>query len=199
MNKLSVNNSIPKEFPKIFHDYEKAVIRYNPKDIIDFSYKYFYCLENGIPLISIYSPKISTELSNSIEINSNKKETVQSTIDHNDINFLQDKEKMNNNNVKEMIEKNDSKKITSNNNSSSSQGEDEEEDEKDSNNLEDSTILLPSSKEMAEVIRKRKEEERKNRLDSTFSRLSESDSQKQGIIDFVSDLFFESDDRNNDK
>ena len=52
---------------------------------------------------------------------------------------------------------------------------------------------------MAEVIRKRKEEERKNRLDSTFSRLSESDSQKQGIKDFVSDLFFESDDRNNDK
>ena len=65
--------------------------------------------------------------------------------------------------------------------------------------MEDSTILLPISKEMAEVIRKRKEEERKTRLDSTFSRLSESDSQKQGIKDFVSDLFFESDERTNDK
>ena len=203
MNKLSSNYSIPNEFPKILHDYGKAVILYNPKDIIDFSYKYFYCLENGKSLSSMYSPKASKELSNITEINSNQKETVPSIIDQIDKNIMKDKEEINNgnNNKNEIIEKNDSKKITSsNNNSSSSEEEEEEEDDKFSNNLEDSTILLPISKEMAEVIRKRKEEEKKIKidLDSTFSKLSESDSQKQGVKDFVSDLFFESDDKTNE-
>ena len=112
MKKLSNNNLITNEFPKILHDYGKAVIHYNPKDIIDFSYKYFYCLENGISLSSFYSPKISTELSNITEINANQKETVQSTIENNDINALQNKEKINNdnNNKNEIIGKDDSKK-----------------------------------------------------------------------------------------
>ena len=187
MNKFSRNYSNQEEFQKILHDYGKAVIRYNPKDIIDFSYKYFYCLENGIPLSSMCSPKPSAYISNITEINQNQKETVHSTI-------IEDKETINNN---EIIGKDDSKKMTTSNNKSNNSEEEEkeeEDDEKDSynNKSEDSILLLPVSKEMAEVIRKRKEEDKKRKvnLDSTFSKLSESDSQKQGIKDFVSDLFF---------
>ena len=41
---------IPDNFPQILHDYAKEIVRNRPKDILDFSVKYFYSLENNIKL-----------------------------------------------------------------------------------------------------------------------------------------------------
>ena len=41
---------IPEKFPEILHDFAREVVRYQPKDILDFSIQYFYYLENGLPL-----------------------------------------------------------------------------------------------------------------------------------------------------
>jgi hypothetical protein len=36
---------IPKDFPKLFHDFTKEILRDQPKDIIDYAYLYFKALE----------------------------------------------------------------------------------------------------------------------------------------------------------
>lgn len=41
---------IPEKFPEILHDYAREVVRYMPKDILDFSIQYFYSLDQNIPL-----------------------------------------------------------------------------------------------------------------------------------------------------
>ena len=41
---------IPEKFPEILHDFSREVLRYMPKDILDFSVQYFYSLEIGSPL-----------------------------------------------------------------------------------------------------------------------------------------------------
>ena len=41
---------IPEKFPEILHDFAREVVRYMPKDILDFSIQYFYYLEQNIPL-----------------------------------------------------------------------------------------------------------------------------------------------------
>ena len=41
---------IPEKFPEILHDFAREVVRYMPKDILDFSIQYFYSLEQNIPL-----------------------------------------------------------------------------------------------------------------------------------------------------
>jgi hypothetical protein len=43
---------IPDNFPQILHDYAKEIVRNRPKDILDFSVKYFYSLENNLKLNS---------------------------------------------------------------------------------------------------------------------------------------------------
>ena len=49
-SKFSNKFLIPEKFPEILHDYSREVIRYMPKDILDFSIQYFYYLEKGLPL-----------------------------------------------------------------------------------------------------------------------------------------------------
>ena len=63
-SKFSNKFLIPEEFPQILHDYAREVVRYMPKDILDFSIQYFYYLEKGLKLNYIEGgskdiPKIS--------------------------------------------------------------------------------------------------------------------------------------------
>ena len=63
-SKFSNKFLIPEEFPNILHDYAREVVRYMPKDILDFSIQYFYYLEKGLKLNYIEGgskdiPKIS--------------------------------------------------------------------------------------------------------------------------------------------
>ena len=49
-SKFSNKYPIPEKFPEILHDFSREVLRYMPKDILDFSIQYFYSLETNIPL-----------------------------------------------------------------------------------------------------------------------------------------------------
>ena len=58
---------IPEKFPEILHDFAREVVRYMPKDILDFAIQYFFSLEQNIPLNYIEGgskdiPKISYAL-----------------------------------------------------------------------------------------------------------------------------------------
>ena len=49
-SKYSNKHNIPKEFQQILNNFTKTIIRYKPKDIIDFAIYYFISLEKEIPL-----------------------------------------------------------------------------------------------------------------------------------------------------
>jgi hypothetical protein len=49
-SRFSNKYPIPEKFPEILHDFSGEVLRYMPKDILDFSVQYFYSLEIGSPL-----------------------------------------------------------------------------------------------------------------------------------------------------
>ena len=49
-SKFSNKFLIPENFPKILHDFIREIIRYHPKDILDFSIQYFYYQEKILPL-----------------------------------------------------------------------------------------------------------------------------------------------------
>ena len=166
-------NQISDEFGTILKNYTKEIIRHQPKDIIDFSYQYFYCLEKKIPLMSTIETQINTEMSSKNILNTNQKEIINTINEPPDNNITSDNK----------INKN-SKTVTPNNNSEI--GNDNDND--DNNNLEESPIKVPISKEMEEIIKKTE----KKRPVSSFSGLSENDEAKKGIKDFISDLFFES-------
>lgn len=178
------NNPISDEFGTILKNYTKEVIRYQPKDIIDFSYQYFYCLEKNIPLIPTFETQINTEKSSKNIQNMNKKEIIK-TINENPDN--------NNNIISDNKINKNTKTVTPNNNSEIGNEDD------DNNYLEDTPMKVPISKEMEEIIKKTEKKENKKRPVSSFSGLSENDEQKQGIKDFISDLFFESEQNANEQ
>ena len=49
-SKFSNKYPIPEKFPEILHDFSREVLRYMPKDILDFAIQYFYSLETASPL-----------------------------------------------------------------------------------------------------------------------------------------------------
>ena len=49
-SKFSNKYPIPEKFPEILHDFSREVLRYMPRDILDFAIQYFYSLETGSPL-----------------------------------------------------------------------------------------------------------------------------------------------------
>ena len=49
-SKFSNKYPIPEKFPEILHDFAREVVRYMPKDILDFAIQYFYYLEQNKPL-----------------------------------------------------------------------------------------------------------------------------------------------------
>ena len=165
------NNPIPDEFGTILKNYTKEILRNKPKDIIDFSYQYFYCLEKKITLMSTIETQINTEMSlNNIQT-TNKKEVITSVIEAPDNNISKDN----------IIDKN-SKPVTPNNNSEIGNEND------DNNNLEESPMKVPIGREIEEIIK----QSEKKRPVSSFSGLSENNEEKKEIKDFISDLFFES-------
>ena len=175
---ISVKNSIPEEFPKILHDLIQEIIKNKPQDILDFAIKYFYCLENNIPLSSI--KEIKTD--NQEDKNKVKKTTIATTIEETEMNNdnIKDKDNIN----KEVFE-NESRQITLNDNNE--EGNDNNEEGYNNNKLDDSEEVVPLTKEMVDYI------EKKNKEDRPLSALSGvSETYKKGIKDFVSDLFMES-------
>ena len=168
---LGNNHPIPDEFGTILKNYTKEILRNKPKDIIDFSYQYFYCLEKKIPLMSTIETQINTEMSlNNIQT-TNQKEVITSVIEAPDNNISKDN----------IIDKN-SKPVTPNNNSEIGNEND------DNNNLEESPMKVPIGREIEEIIK----QSEKKRPVSSFSGLSENNEEKKEIKDFISDLFFES-------
>ena len=183
--KTSNDKLIPKEFPKILHDFSKEIIRFQPKDIIDFSYKYFYSLENNIPFT--YASKKITNISTNVENNINQAETKHVTLEKNDV--LQ--------NNKNSIENNEIKIKKNNKN----ENETDNENNNEIQDLEEPEIIVPLSKEMKEFIKKNENEDKDENKDeskdmekksvSSYSKVSESNEKKQEIKNFISDLFFE--------
>ena len=167
-------NQISDEFAIILKNYSKEIIRHHPKDIIDFSYQYFFCLEKNIPLMSTIETRIETERSSNNIKSAIPKAIVPSINEPQENNISSDN-----------IINNNSKIVTHNNSEIGNEND-------DNNNLEDSPIKVPISKEMEELIKKTEKKENKKRPISSFSGLSENNEEKQGIKDFISDLFFES-------
>ena len=184
---MNSNLSFNEEFSKILYDFTHSILYYQPKDILDFSIKYFARLENQNPLSSTSGTHINTALSNINKIEENSSIKQPDTLMKN---------KYSNNDY-------DDKKNTPNNNI------EEDLDE----------VKIPISKEMEELIKKNdtkkkgdkglrpnillseeflKELEEKNKNDiegktlSAFSGISATESQKQGVKDFVSDILFQS-------
>ena len=66
-SKFSNKYPIPQKFPEILQDFSREIVRYMPKDILDFSIQYFYYLEQNMPLNYIEGgskdlPKLSLSL-----------------------------------------------------------------------------------------------------------------------------------------
>ena len=143
--KSSKNYSISIDFPKILKDYIKEIIRYKPKDIIDFSYKYFLCLENNLPLNSIFETNINNKFLINNEKNNNQKETISSSIENKGLKEIIDMNKYNSN---EINQTNNSNNITPRNT-------------EDENN--DSEVKVPISLEFQEIIKMKEKEDNENK------------------------------------
>ena len=146
---------IKDEFPKILNDFTRSILYYNPKDILDFSFKYFYSLENNISLSSTLGTQLNTEIST----NNEHKETMHFAIKQSEENLIKDNNNIIininiiNNNINndnnEPIKDNDSKNIKSNNNS-------ENDNKSENNESENSEIDVYMSKDMAKIIKKQR-------------------------------------------
>ena len=172
----SKNYSISIDFPKILKDYIKEIIRYKPKDIIDFSYKYFLCLENNLPLNSIFETNINNKFSINNEKNNNQKETISSSIENKGLKEITD---MNKSNSNEINQTNNSNNITPRNT-------------EDGNENNDSEVKVPISLEFQEIIKMKEEEEDNENKEKSISEKSvkyENESQKKEVKDFIDDLF----------
>ena len=177
---------IPEKFPQILHDYVKEVMRNQPKDILDFSIKYFYSIENK--MLRNQSSLTNKRSTINTELNINLDETNQDA--NAQSNTIQFKDNIYSSRINEM-EKEESKI----NNSNGSVGDNDDNNE---NLIMEPELIVPISKEMEELIKKREEEEEKEqnntsryekRPPSVISGISDNNSQKQDVKDFVSDLF----------
>jgi hypothetical protein len=181
-SKFSNKYPIPENFPQILHDFAKEVVRYQPKDIIDFSFQYFFNLENRIttsysPLATQRNTTLNSE-QNIIQIESMQKNTEQS-----DINVIKD------NDISkdyEIIKNDNSKNISQNNDS-----HEEDENNSQNNQLKEPETVVPLSKDLEDLIKnEEKKEKSEEKTPSMYSGISGNDPEKQGVKDFVSDLFF---------
>ena len=74
-SKFSNKYPIPEKFPEILHDFSREVLRYMPKDILDFAIQYFYSLEINSPLNYIEGNSNNIPKS-AIEINTLEKKQI---------------------------------------------------------------------------------------------------------------------------
>ena len=213
-SKFSNKFPIPEKFPEILHDYAREVVRYMPKDILDFSIQYFYSMDQSIPLNYVEGaskdiPKISYSLEEK-EKSKEKRETLSTpslTTNQNTQNmFYKQSEisaKKNENEIKEIKETNSSKinspVLT-------------EESKKESIYTNGSGIVGISKNFVANIFedneKKLKElnlanmpernsepsskRDKFNKSGTTFSNISGNSSTKNGVRNFVGDVMSES-------
>lgn len=199
-SKFSNKYPIPEKFPQILHDFTKEVVRCQPKDIIDFSFQYFFNLENRITTsISALATQRNTTLNS--EQNIIQTEIMPINTEQSEINVIKDNDISKDD---EIIKNDNSKNINQNN-------ENDEEDENNSvNQLKEPELIVPLSKDLEELIKnseekkiekEKKEKEKEKKIEdekekneektlSMYSGISGNDPERQGVKDFVSDLFF---------
>ena len=194
-SKYSNKYPIPEKFPQILHDFAKEVIRFQPKDIIDFSFHYFFNLENRIT--TIYSP-LGTQRNTTLnsEHNINPTESIPINKEQSNFNTLKDNDMSKDD---EVIKNDNSKNVTQNNES-----DNEEENNNSVSQLKEPEAVVPLSKDLEELIKSKKEKEKEKKekeekekkekngekTPSAYSGISGNDPEKQGVKDFISDLFF---------
>ena len=166
-SKFSNKFPIPEKFPEILHDYTREVVRYMPKDILDFSIQYFYSLEQNVPLKYIEGgskdlPKlIVRETTPSLPTNQN----TQNIFYKQNENPLKKTELQ----IQEMQE---IKEIKTPENNNTPRDID--------NSRHQYNIDMDNG------------EDKNNKTGDTFGNISASSSDKNGVINFVLDVFSES-------
>ena len=171
-SKFSNKFPIPEKFPEILHVYAREVVRYMPKDILDFSIQYFYSLEQKItfnyieggcefiPKSALYTPALSTR--------------------NTQIIFNQNKTSIKNNEEKDLLKIYIQK--------------DKEENKKEIDNTQfinkDNNENFEKNKNLE--IDKNNKENKYNKSGSTFSNISGSSEVKNGVRNFVRELMMES-------
>ena len=187
---------IPEKFPEILHDYAREVVRYMPKDILDFSIQYFYSLDQNIPFnymegASDSLPKLGCALEQKEKSKENRDtlSTPSLATNQNTQNLFyrqsEISEKKGEKEIKEIRETNSSK-----NNSPI----DTEENKHESNNKKKGNLTIEneSEKNSARNIQNENRGEKFNKSGTTFSNISGNSSTKNGVRNFVGDVINES-------
>ena len=211
-SKFSNKFLIPENFPKILHDFIREIIRYHPKDILDFSIQYFYYQEKILPLNYIDGgsnsiPKITIKKSQNERAESNYSDgkTNFSTINKFYKNQENDDEKkfsqnitplnfseINNKKIDEDEEgekKATDRKIENKSHTTFSEISGSDFEKKEVRNFADE-LFSECKKDAIEKLENNLNVENKNSGDkrSTFSGISCTESQKQGIRDFFEEV-----------
>ena len=180
-SRFSKKFPIPEKFPEILHDFAREVVRYNPKDILDFSIQYFYYIENNLPL--------NYTLGGSSNIPKSLYENIE-------------KEKSNRENLTTPISVGKTNISTANQFYSHQENENEKNNRKESAQKSVTAIEIEKQKEINEETEEEKKSTDKNlpltnemknligldRPLTTFSGISGTDSVKKGIRDFTNEL-----------
>ena len=213
-SKFSNKFPIPEKFPEILHDYAREVVRYMPKDILDFSIQYFYSLDQNIPLNYMEgASKDLPKLSYALEQKEKSKENRET---------LSTPSLATNNNTQNMFYKqtdvsakkieNEIKEIKETNSSRVNSPRLTEESKRESVYTNGSGVVDISKKFVANIFedneKKIKElnlgnlpgnnsepmskRDKFNKSGTTFSNISGNSSTKNGVRNFVGDVFTES-------
>ena len=188
-SKFSNDYPIPIKFPEILHDFTREVTRYMPKDILDFSIQYFYSLENNIELNYVEGgskeiPKCTYILEQK-EKSKDARETISTpsiTTNQNTQNlFYKQNEPLS---KKEL----DMKEIQETNSSKANSPRVTEEGNQETNQENANNNILA----MNEAENENKESAILNKSGTTFNDMSANSTSKNGVRNFVLDVFEES-------
>ena len=179
-SRFSNKYPIPEKFPEILHDFAREVVRYQPKDILDFSIQYFYYLENGLSLN--YTPGGSKNIPKSLfekqKPNRENLTTPNSVVKTNFSTANQFYSLSENENEKNNRKESAQRSVTAIDMDKIKQkGIDEESEEE----KKSSDKNVPLSNEMRNIFGI-------ERPLTTFSGISGTDSVKKGVKDFTNDL-----------
>ena len=201
-SKYSNKYPIPEKFPEILHDFSREVLRYMPKDILDFSIQYFYSLETNSPLNyteggSNKIPKISETIE--LKEKRNDLSTPSLTTNQNTQNVFYNKAEKKihdeNEDIKEIKETNSSK-INSRQNSE----ENQESKHSGGSGVVRASInfvndIFESSHQKLKTMNLEENNENDNKFNisgHTFSDVSGNTEDKNAVKNFVGDIFDES-------
>ena len=210
-SRFSNKYPIPEKFPEILHDFAREVVRYMPKDILDFSIQYFYYLEQNIPLKYIEGgskdlPKIDyvLQLKEKAKENRDNVSTPSIATNHNTENKFYKQNELSNKKIEiNPIKETNSSKINSPIGTEGSKPESnftngsgvvgiskkfvsnifEENKKKLENNL-----MLEANSDNAFQSNRNNENKGFNKSGTTFSNISGNSSTKNGVKKFVGDV-----------